>query len=210
MSELEKGSEKNQADAPEFLPEVKADFTHWGKMSYWSLEEAIALLLGQNPEFVNWDIVRDYIEWPHTSELSLNYAKLRVVVLRAFEMQEITDPITPDIFIAWAERKDIKIPEKLQEQITMIKNINNATGTEKLETLAWNGFDENEKTYSKELAIAVKVHAAVSKNWKTGSSIKKQISAWLQENHPELRNAEKERIAKICNWQKSGGAPVTP
>lgn len=166
MSEFEKGSGKNQADAPEFLPEVKADFTHWGKMSYWSLEEAIALLFGQNPEFVNWDIVRDYVEWPYTSELSLDYAKLRVVVLRAFEMQEITEPISPDIFIAWAKGKDIKIPEKLQEQITIIKNINNTTEIEKLETLVWKGFDENESTYSKELAIAVKAHAAVSKNWK--------------------------------------------
>ncbi len=210
MSEFEKGSGKNQADAPEFLPEVKADFIHWGKMSYWSLEEAIALLLGQNPKFVNWDIVKDYVEWPCTTKLSLDYAKLRVVVLRAFEMQEITDPIAPDIFIAWAKGKDIKIPEKLQEQMAIIKNINNAIQTKKQETLVWEGFDENESTYSKELAIAVKAHNAISKNWKAGSSIKKQISAWLQENHPELLNQEKERIAKICNWQKSGGAPVTP
>ena len=81
---------------------------------------------------------------------------------------------------------------------------------EVLENLAWTGFDENLDTYSRELAIAVKAHEAISKDWKKGSSIKQQITVWLDKNYPKLGNEEKERIAKICNWQKTGGAPSTP
>jgi len=78
-----------------------------------------------------------------------------------------------------------------------------------LESLVWEGFDESLSTHVKELAIAVKVHAAVSKNWKKGMSIKKQISIWLKQNYPKLMSEERERISKICNWQKSGSAPST-
>jgi hypothetical protein len=78
-----------------------------------------------------------------------------------------------------------------------------------LEALTWEGFDQNISTYSKELAIAIEAHRVISKSWKKGSSIKKQIFVWLQEHYPNLSNEEKERIAKICNWQKMGGAPCT-
>ena len=79
-----------------------------------------------------------------------------------------------------------------------------------LESLQWSGFDDSQDTYTEELAIAVRAHTAVSQNWQQGSSVKNQITAWLKQNHPKLSNEAKERIAKVCNWQKLGGAPVTP
>jgi hypothetical protein len=218
-------------EEPEFLPEVKADFAHWGKMPYWSLDEGIALLLGQDPSFINWNIVKDYLEWPFHTLLSSNYAKLRNLVLRAFELQEIEEPIAPVAFLKWAENRSIEIPDGLQEQVMAIKSVNAEAENEttnllkmkdeeiamlqkritELEGLVWKGFDEGKETYSKELAIAVQAHNVVSKNWKKeGSSVKKQIYVWLQENYPKLFNEEKERISKICNWQKMGGAPTTP
>jgi hypothetical protein len=212
------------------LPAVDADFKHWGKMPYWTLDECVALLLGQDPTYVNWDIAKDYQEWPYTTELSLNYAKLRALILRANKNQEITDPITPAVFLKWAESRDLEIPSELIQQIGIVKRKQFLLDEEtqeilrkkeeeisalkkriqELESLIWDGFDENQSTYSKELAIAVKAHGAISKNWKKGSSIKQQITLWLETHYPKLMNEEKERIAKICNWQKSGGAPSTP
>jgi len=212
------------------VPDVNADLSHWSKMSYWSLEESVALLLGKEPEVVNWDIVQDYLEYPFATKLSLDYSKLRDLVLRAFEKQEIDDPNSPIVFLEWAEGRGIAIPEILRQQVAARKVVNTEinTGTEnllkikdeeiatlqkrieELEALVWEGFDENVSTYSKELAIAVMAHGVVSKNWKKGMSIKKQITIWLEDNYPKLMNEEKERIAKMCNWQKSGGAPSTP
>lgn len=214
----------------EFLPEIDADFNHWSKMPYWSLEESVTLLLGQDPEVVNWDIAQDYQEWPSATDLSLNYAKLRNLILRAFEMKEIDDPNTPADFIVWAESRGIQIPEVLKQQVDVVKSIKASMDAktlnllqekddkisvlrkriEELDALIWDGFDENQSTHSKELAIAVKAHGAISKNWKKGMSIKQQITMWLESNYPKLMNEEKERIAKICNWQKTGGAPSTP
>lgn len=212
------------------LPAVQADFKHWGSMPYWTLDECVALLLKQDPIYVNWDIAKDYQEWPYTTHLSVNYAKLRILILRAYENQEITDPIAPTIFLPWAESRDLEIPPELKEQVKIIARNQFLLDEEtqailkkkddeiavlrkqiaNLKSLVWDGFDENQSTYSKELAIAVKAHSAISKEWKKGSSIKQQITQWLETHYPKLMNEEKERIAKICNWQKSGGAPSTP
>jgi hypothetical protein len=224
------GKDEYVGEYEPFLPEVAADLKHWGSMAYWTLEESVAVLLGQDPLYVNWAIAKDYQESPDATELSLNYAKLRTFILRAFEKHEITDPISPAIFLAWADSRSLEIPEELKLQIETVKKSDFSMDdaikgflekkdeeiaalrerVEALESLAWDGFDETQSTYSKELAIAVKAHSAVSKNCKKGMSVKQQIILWLEANYPKLRNEEKERMAKICNWQKSGGAPCTP
>lgn len=212
------------------VPDVAADLNHWSKMPYWSLEESVALLLGRDPEVVNWDIVQHYQEWPFYTELSINYTKLRNLILRAFKMKEIEEQNAPFAFLQWADSRNVEVPEELRVLVEDVINIKSQMDAEteyllqskddeiavlqkritELESLAWEGFDESLSTHAKELAIAVKAHAAVSKNWKKGMSIKKQITLWLEENYPKLMNEEKERISKICNWQKTGGAPSTP
>lgn len=212
------------------VPDVAADFNHWSKMPYWSLEESAALLLGRDPEVVNWNIVQHHQEWPFTTELSINYTKLRNLILRAFKIKEIEEKNPPFAFLQWADSRGIDVPEELRILVEDVTNIKSQMDAEtenlikvkddeiaalqkkitELESLAWEGFDESLSTHAKELAIAVKAHTAVSKHWKKGISIKKQISIWLQQNYPKLMNEERERISKICNWQKSGGAPSTP
>ncbi len=222
--------EKVHDDFEESVPEISADFAYWSKMPFWSLEEGIALLLGKEPRVVNWDLVQHYQEWPHATELSLNYAKLRDLVLRAHKMKEIEEQNTPFAFLEWADSRGIAIPDPLRSQVEYVQDIKSKFNNEiedllkskdaeifalqkkiqELEELVWEGFDETSSTHAKELAIAVKAHSAISKSWKKGMSIKKQISIWLDQNYPKLMNEEQERISKICNWQKSGGAPATP
>lgn len=205
----------------------KTDFMYWMKMSYWTLDEGIALLLGLNPKHSSWDLMHDESKGTHLNPFIGFYSELRNIVLRAQEVQKITDPISPFALVEWAESVGIAIPEDLQEQIAIMKNRKTTAEIEKdnflkeiamlqnkikvLEASVWQGFDEKESTYCKELAIAVKAYNAISKkDWKKGSSVKKQLRVWLEENHPELVEEEKKRISKLCNWQKSGGAPVTP
>jgi hypothetical protein len=196
-------------------------------MSYWTLDESVALLLDFEPKYTSWDLIKDHLKGVYANPSAGPYVSLRNILLRAEETQKITDPISPFTLVEWAESVGIRIPQDLQEQIAIMKNIKTTTETETdnllkeivelqkkievLEASVWQGSDEKESTYSKELAIAIKAHNAVSKSWKKSkSSIKKQLRMWLDENHPELLEEEKIRISKLCNWQKKGGAPVTP
>ncbi|MBP6103812.1 MAG: hypothetical protein KBD23_00385 [Gammaproteobacteria bacterium] len=99
------------------------DFNDWIKISLWSLEESIALLLGRNPEVVKWNELHECI---HRNALSFDeddifcsdYLKLRDLVLEGLDNQEIGEFNTPSYFIQWATNKGVEIPEPLQIILT--------------------------------------------------------------------------------------------
>jgi len=208
------------------------EFTHWSRMAYWTHDEAVALLLNLDPINVDLSVPEKEEAFPLPIEVTLECLKLKNLISRAFEIQELKEKNAPEVYLEWADNKGIKIPEALRQavptrQTSVIEGLNKTDlenllkikeeeiatlqkRLEELKLLAWEGSNETLDTYSKELAIAVKAHGVISKNWKHGSSIKKQITCWLEKNYPALMNEEKERIAKICNWQKNGGAPSTP
>ena len=43
------------------IVETPVDFNDWIKISLWSLEESIALLLARNPEVVKWHELHEFI-----------------------------------------------------------------------------------------------------------------------------------------------------
>ncbi len=215
----------------ESFKKYKANFKPWIKMPHWTLDEGTALLAELDPKYVDWDYVKNCSKSDQKKDLFIEFfaehlLALRNIVLKAYEVGKITDPIAPLTFIAWAVSEGIEIPKALQKKAATLKKVKAAVEAEtnkllrkiaklqgkigRLQALAWQGSDEKKSTYSKELALAVKAHNAISKNWKKGRSIKKQIWMWLEENYPELLKEEKIRISKICNWHKKGGAPVTP
>lgn len=231
LGENEIAAYKRKKEMTAIMVNSQPDLNYWSRMAYWTYDEAVALFLDRNPEIVNLSIPKEE-RWTIPIDVVHDYLKVKNVMLRACEVQELEERNTPAIFLEWAENRGIKVPDALRQAVLTNRNsaVNSMTKTEmesllkakeeeiaalqksieELKILAWEGFNENLDTYSKELAIAVKAHEAISKNWKKGSSIKQQITMWLEENHPKLGKEERQRIAKICNWQKSGGAPSTP
>ena len=100
--------------------------------------------------------------------------------------------------------KDKKIAELTQERDTL------RVKTTELESLTWEGFDPDSDTYPPELDIAMLAWRAVTNSRDTNVTAKEQIERWLEAHYPERRtlsNEAKQRIAVICNWEKSGGRP---
>lgn len=95
-------------------PSAKADFEHWSKAVYWSLDEAIALIFGKNPETVTWKRVQ---EFTNISAFARQFAKVRDLARRAKDFNQLYDPVLPGIFLAWARRSEIDVPKELLEQI---------------------------------------------------------------------------------------------
>ncbi len=230
------------------LEQSKADFEYWSRMSFWSAEEGIALLLGKDPELMQWSVVGDFVNDPcHGSALCTAYDQLRKVLVRSLKMKELKASNTPEVFLAWALMKKLNIPQGLQEAIAarhasaqtpsesdnpvikaqaeeilalkaQIQALQQGTpeleGLHKrileLEASQWPGFDSSQETYAEELVIALQAHKVLSRDWNKGRSIKQQLLAWLEQHHPKLSIEAKKRIAKVVNWKKEGGAPLTP
>lgn len=95
-------------------PSAKADFVHWSKAAHWTLEEAIALSFGKNPEVVTLRRVQELI---NVSDFAKRYAQIRDLALRAKAWNQLYDPVLPGIFLAWARRTEIEVPAELIEQV---------------------------------------------------------------------------------------------
>lgn len=98
-----------------FFHEKKADadFEHWSRMPYWSLDEAIALSFGKDPEVVFLGRMKGIV--PYLSPFVNSYRKLHEVGGRAVSTEELTDPVKPADFIVWAERNNVPIPARMKE-----------------------------------------------------------------------------------------------
>lgn len=225
-------------------PSAKADFVHWSKATYWTLEEAVALSFGKNPEVVTWKRVQEFI---NVSPFAKRYAQVRDLALRAKSFNQLYDPVLPGIFLAWVRRTEIEVPTELMEQVEkrgivvadwkdnydkvkeerdmLLADRDKIAGIAKrliqerdelkdkvaeLDSLAWEGFDPDSDVYPSELDIAMQAWRAITNRPHADLTAKEQIENWLNQNYPDRRTLSQEarqRIAVICNWEKSGGRP---
>lgn len=91
-------------------PGANADFSHWSKATYWTLDEAIALSFGKAPEVVKWENVQSLVG---VSPFAFQYARVRDLAYRAKAWEQLYDPVLPTIYLAWARRTEIAAPEEL-------------------------------------------------------------------------------------------------
>jgi len=84
-------------------------------MTYWTLDEALALTFGKSPEIVKWDAVK-YLD-TRISPFAREYARLRELALRAKNWKQLYDPALPSLFLAWARRNEIEVLPELVKAV---------------------------------------------------------------------------------------------
>jgi hypothetical protein len=94
-------------------PSAAVDLEHWAAMAMWSLEEAIPLTFGKDPNVVQWTSVSAST----SSAFTIAFAKRRQIVLRAKATGVLSDPTSPDAFITWAKRNNIPFPAELETKL---------------------------------------------------------------------------------------------
>lgn len=71
-------------------PTAFADFDHWSRAAHWTLEGAVALSFGGNPEVVNSKALRLH---KGTSAFAAQYSRLLDLARRAEVWQKLFDPV---------------------------------------------------------------------------------------------------------------------
>jgi hypothetical protein len=124
-------------------PDAQANFDHWGRMEYWTVDEAAALCLGKDPRQVNWASIRTLLD---VSPFAARYRDIRVLIKRAAEIGEIGDPdrVHPEHFLIWAEKRALDLPVELKQAVQP-----NQTDTSEQERVA-DADLENEETNGRE------------------------------------------------------------
>ena len=111
---LNAGDEEREREAFFNQPYAAANFEYWSKMSYWTMDEAIALSLGKDPKFVTLSKVQSYRGY---SPFIAKYNANREQVTRAKTMGQLWDSTIPNIFITWAERMRFELPVELVNNV---------------------------------------------------------------------------------------------
>lgn len=91
-------------------PDAQADFEHWSKAAYWSIDEAVALLLGKDPEIVTWAKIEPLKD---ESTFARDFARVRDLAMRSKEVNELTERNHPGRFLEWARQRNLKISGEL-------------------------------------------------------------------------------------------------
>lgn len=115
MAEIAKQKAEAEEKARPFnQPAADADFSYWAKMSYWTLDECVALSLGKGPKMVNWPVIQSF---ERVSPFVSEYARRREIVTRAETMGQLWQSTIPGLFLAWAERMRFPVPTELIEAV---------------------------------------------------------------------------------------------
>lgn len=124
MCEQIRQAERELAEKKRFFNKnnAQADFVHWAKATYWTLEEAVALVFGKNPECVNKKTMTakylddfGFFQSPFVKE----YNKVVDLAERAKNWKQLYDPTYPSLFLVWAKKNSIPVPSLLDEQVTL-------------------------------------------------------------------------------------------
>ena len=86
----------------------------WAQYPYWTVDEAIALSFGKNPKLVNWFIVQSFLE---IDPFAQEYAALRDLILRAVDIEELAEKMTPYDFVEWIKPRLSSFPNLLAESV---------------------------------------------------------------------------------------------
>jgi hypothetical protein len=93
---------------------AEADFSHWSKAPYWTLDEAVALSFGKEPAVVNWAILQIRAS---ASLFAFAYSRILDLAHRAKASKQLDDPELPGSYLAWAQRTGIPVPEELVKMV---------------------------------------------------------------------------------------------
>lgn len=108
--ELEATAKRLSAPAADPLEGPTADFEYYAKLSYWTVDEAVALSMGRVPFPGGWQYAGSYRQ---VSYIAVDFGWRREIVERARIMGQLWDNTIPAVFVAWANRMDFQLPVEL-------------------------------------------------------------------------------------------------
>ena len=94
------------------------DLQYWAQMPGWRVAEAAALLLGLDPDSVTT------AKGTNVSEPQ-RFVRLKRLMLRAYNMDQLDSPIIPRAFLEWASSNEIPIPKPLLDAVAKGKPLRN-------------------------------------------------------------------------------------
>lgn len=96
------------------LREYDANVSLWGRKSYWTVDEATALLFAKAPEEVQLRWVEDY---EGQYDFADEYLRVHELIEEAVNASVLPNPIPPRLLLSWADHHSVLIPDAVRSAI---------------------------------------------------------------------------------------------
>lgn len=178
-------AEKLEAGRSFNQPQARADFSHWAKCSFWTIEEAVAVTLGRDPAAIHSVDLNVYVT---VSPFVMRYARLLDLARRAVGWKQLSPNVAPGNFLTWAKRYDIEVPAELEQAVGLYGKFLGDWKT------LYDGARQRELEAAQ---LAVKLNAEVEAQLKTIEALKSaQASSAKSSKGGDPR--EIESLRKLC------------
>lgn len=174
-----------------------ADFEHWSRAAYWTLEEGVALSFGKEPALVNWEKLLPYRQ---VSPFAKRYRKRRDLVRRAAAIKQIYDTNFPEFFLGWAKRNGMDLPpslldlvEKNGQQIAdwpVLLEMANKRTEEAIESgkrTCEEAIESGKRSFREALDSGRKMHAEALAAWKANADELREAIRTLTTENEQLK-----------------------
>lgn len=95
-------------------PQAIADFDYWARLPWWTIDEAIALSFGKDPDLVNLETIQPYCG---RSQFAKEFERRRRLAVRFQAINQLSDPVFPGIFLAWTKQSQTDVPIALERAV---------------------------------------------------------------------------------------------
>ena len=192
VMEVRRQAEAKEAAHPFNQPHARADFDHWAKMEYWTVDEGIALLLGRSPAALVWDHVKHV-----ASPVVWQFARIREAARRAVDWKGLHEGNRPGAFILWAKRFEYPVPEQLEETVRKFGHFmgdwySNYTDLKQV-------FDQLTEQHQSNTAKAKAMYEGIIAQW---AKQYKELGEASAKTHEKVMAALGERDSKITALSK--------
>lgn len=96
---------------------VNADYSHWCKQPFWSIDEGVILTFGKDPRKVKWDDVKQYAQ--HSAFVK-KFQERRETAQRYVACKKLSDSNYTGDFIIWAQSMGYSVPAELVEGVKAV------------------------------------------------------------------------------------------
>ena len=96
---------------------ARADYLEWTQPEQWTIDQATALLLGKNPDIVNWNNVNPLV---YKSKFAKRYGDLRGQLKDARECGKIHASLSPAAFLHYAKSAGFALPAELEMMLAPV------------------------------------------------------------------------------------------
>jgi len=162
------------------MPEDQVDIDYWIKSAYWDLVEGVLIAMGKEPREV-----REKIKLYPDSKFVKTFQNNLELAKRAVHVGELQDRNHPSVFIAWADSKDLHVPDELRELVRpKLNTLKEVDSLDRLKTEPENSSNTKNNSETNELQ----------------SNIRNLINSIEHGNKPELI---REIVLKIIDYAET-------